>query len=214
VPARPAEAGPGAVPLPAVPQAWRAIGLDRAGTTAAVLVPFGVALDLGATGKAFAADLVAATLAAELGVDCIVSLGGDVAIGDADPGDDPVRWRVGVGEAPDGEPDELVELDRGGVATSSTVHRRWTRGGRDLHHLLDPRTGAPVDPVWRTVSTTGATCVAANTASTMAMVLGALAPQWLAERDIPGRLVDVHGSVSRVCGWPEPDPDAAPGRGG
>ena len=48
-----------------------------------------------------------------------------------------------------------------------------------------------------------ASCVDANTASTAAVVLGAEAIGWLAERDLPARLVAVDGSVVTVCGWPE-----------
>jgi thiamine biosynthesis lipoprotein len=45
--------------------------------------------------------------------------------------------------------------------------------------------------------------VAANTASTASLVLGASAPAWLAERGLPARLVARDGSVTVVGGWPE-----------
>ena len=104
----------------------------------------------------------------------------------------------------------VVHLHGGGLATSSTAVRRWRRGGRLLHHLLDPRTGLPAEPVWRTVTVTAATCVDANTASTAAIVRGRNAPAWLAELGLPSRLVDSAGTVHRVAGWP---PDAGPGPG-
>jgi thiamine biosynthesis lipoprotein len=44
--------------------------------------------------------------------------------------------------------------------------------------------------------------VEANTASTAAVVLGEEAPDWLAERLLPSRLVRDSGSVLRVAGWP------------
>jgi thiamine biosynthesis lipoprotein len=89
------------------------------------------------------------------------------------------------------------------MATSSTVHRRWTRGGETVHHLLDPRTGRPVDLCWRTVTVAASSCLAANTASTASIVLGEQAPAWLLERDLAARLVDTDGSVMTVAGWPE-----------
>jgi len=101
-----------------------------------------------------------------------------------------------------GGPPALVGLDRGGLTTSSTRVRRWTRRGARRHHLLDPRTGLPAPEVWRTVTATGATCVAANTASTAAVVLGAEAPDWLAERDVTARLVARDGAVRTVGAWP------------
>jgi len=45
--------------------------------------------------------------------------------------------------------------------------------------------------------------VAANTASTVCIVLGEQAPGWLAERDLAARLVTVDGGVVRLGGWPE-----------
>jgi thiamine biosynthesis lipoprotein len=167
-------------------------------------VPDGVRLDLGATAKAWAADLLAVTLVDTLGGDALVSLGGDVRIA----GDGRRSWRVVVTEHPDGTDDELdpeeVTLDSGGLATSSTTVRRWTSGGVARHHLLDPATGRPVTPYWRTATATGPTCVAANVAPTAAVVLGAAAEQWLTERAVDARLVSTTGEVRRVGRWPDP----------
>ena len=50
------------------------------------------------------------------------------------------------------------------------------RRARRVHHILDPRTGLPAAPIWRTVSVAAASCVAANTLSTAAIVWGEDAP--------------------------------------
>jgi thiamine biosynthesis lipoprotein len=190
---------PAAIPLPAVPEAWRAIETDPAG---AIKVPFGVALDLGATGKAFAADLIADRVVEILGVDLVISLGGDVAVGRTDPGVTH-QWEVEVSEEPGSAQVQSVVIESGGLATSSIIRRRWTQGGRTMHHLLDPRTGRPVEHVWRTVTVAASTCVAANTSSTAAIVLGELAPDWLQARGVPARLVSTDGAVLCLGGWPE-----------
>jgi thiamine biosynthesis lipoprotein len=190
--------GPAAVPVPTPVEAWRQVGVDPDG---AVFVPPGVVLDLGAVGKAFAADLVATRIARCVGADCVVSLGGDVAVGTGE-GSTGHPWQVAVAEVPGEEPGQLVVIAAGGLATSTTTHRRWRRGGRSVHHLLDPRSGLPVDGSWRTVSVAAATCVAANTASTAALVLGPAAERWLAERSLPARLVARDGSVHVRGGWP------------
>jgi thiamine biosynthesis lipoprotein len=175
-------------------------------------VPPGVVVDLGAVGKAYAADLLAGRLVARVGVDCVVSLGGDVAVGvtgDAgqDAGqDDGHGWQVAVAEGAADVPAQVVTIDRGGLATSTTTQRRWRRGGRTVHHLLDPRTGRPVEGMWRTVSVAAADCVAANTASTAALVQGEQAAGWLQARGLSARLVAQDGTVRTIGGWPGDEP--------
>ncbi len=176
--------------------AWRELEVS----SDAVRVPKGTALDLGATAKAWAADVVATTVASSLGCTAVVSLGGDVSV--RAPDDRPASWPVRVGERP-GDEGPLVVV-RGGLATSSTLVRRW-RGpaGAVVHHVLDPRTGRPVEEVHRTATCVGADALAANTASTAALVLGGDAPAWLAGRGVAARLVDADGVVHRVGDWPE-----------
>jgi thiamine biosynthesis lipoprotein len=185
------------------PDAWREVRTDADG---AVFVPKGVALDLGATAKAWAADLLALSLAEALHAEVLVSLGGDLRVAGPD-GDPSTRaWPVIITEHPDGVGDDLdpvmVGLDGGGLATSSTLVRRWRAGGVVQHHLLDPRTGRPVTPYWRTVTATGPTCVAANVASTAAIVLGVDAEAWLSDRGVDARLVGTDGDVRRTGRWP------------
>jgi thiamine biosynthesis lipoprotein len=186
---------PAGVPVPSRVGAWREIQYDAAG---AVMVPRGSALDLGATAKAWAADLIVTAIAAQLDCTVVISLGGDIAV--AGPG----GWPVAITETL-GDPDtaEIVHLPYGGLATSSTASRRWVRGGVIRHHLLDPRTGEPTQGRWRTVTATGATCLAANTASTASIVLDGKAVGWLTEREIPARLVSTSGRVVRTQRWPE-----------
>ncbi|WP_336157983.1 FAD:protein FMN transferase [Amycolatopsis sp. VC5-11] len=171
-----------------------------------VVVPRGVRLDLGATGKAWAADRASTALARELGCGVLVGLGGDVAVAGRAPAG---GWPVVVGDdhaAADPLRDPVIAVASGGLATSSTVCRTWRRAGRTVHHIVDPRTGDIPDPCWRTVTVAAATCADANTASTAAVVLGELAPAWLAERRLPARLVASDGRVVRVAGWPEEAP--------
>ncbi len=182
---------------------WRQVHLDLTSRTLAM--PPGTRLDLGATAKAWAADRAAARMAAELGCGVLVGLGGDIAV--AGPGPE-AGWRIRVQDVtgrpeavPDG-PSTVVAITSGGLATSSTTARRWRRGGSVLHHILDPRTGLPPAPVWRTISVTAATCADANAASTAAIIRGGEAAGWLAAIGLPARLVDVSGGVETVAGWP------------
>jgi thiamine biosynthesis lipoprotein len=169
-------------------------------------LPAGAQLDLGATAKAWAADRSAARIAAATGSGVLVSLGGDIAVA----GPPPRRgWRIRVqdvtgapGDPPAG-PYALIAIRDGGLATSSTAARRWRRGGDVLHHILDPRTGLPAEPVWRTVSVAAGSCADANAASTAAVIRGHAALGWLTRLGLPARLVDATGAVFTVAGWPD-----------
>lgn len=169
---------------------WQAVRLrDRELT-----VPAGMLLDLGATAKAIAADRAAMLVAARLGVGVLVALGGDIATAGAAPEG---GWRVLVQDRP-GDPRCTVRLPAGAaLATSSTAARRW---GPGLHHIVDPRTGRPAAPVWRTVSVAAYSCLAANTLSTAAMVRGRAATALLGR--VPSRLVTADRDVLRLGGWP------------
>jgi FAD:protein FMN transferase len=182
---------------------WRTIRFDP--ERRHVLAPRGVELDLGSTGKAYAADLaVAAAVRAMGGGGAVVSLGGDVAVaGEAPDG----GWRVLAAEdstLPPESPGEVIVIGSGGLATSSTTVRRWRRGGVDLHHLVDPRTGQPAESPWRTVSVIASTCTDANAAATAALIRGDSGPAWLDGLGLPGRFVGVDGTMRRAGGWPEP----------
>jgi thiamine biosynthesis lipoprotein len=183
---------------------WRRIELDDAHST--VRVPAGVELDYGATAKALAADVAAATAAESLAGGVLVSLGGDIATAGAPPAD---GWPVRVTDdhaSMRADEGQTIALRSGGLATSSTTVRRWRRGESELHHILDPRTGEPADSCWRTVSVAAACCVDANIASTTAIVRGERAPDWLESLGLPARLVAVDGTVTLAAGWPSPQP--------
>ena len=174
---------------------WRAVRLDL--EAAMLTVPAGSALDLGATAKAYTADLAARVLARRYGTGVLVEIGGDIGVA----GRTRDGWRVQVAER-EGASGQLIILRHGGLATSTTTVRRWTRAGQPMHHIVDPRTGRPANEVWRTVSVHGPSALAANTASTAAIVLGAQAPEWLSARRIVARLVHADGHVVTTPGWP------------
>ena len=187
---------------------WQAIRLERRSRT--VWMPQGVELDLGSTGKALAADLAAtAAMAAAGGGGVLVSLGGDIATAGEPPSG---GWRILVAEdsrvRPDGDGD-VICVPSGGVATSSTTVRRWSRAGAVLHHIIDPKTSLPTSGPFRTVTVVAATCTDANIASTGAIVRGEAALDWLTSCRLPARLVENDGTIHYIGPWPDPASVAA-----
>ena len=185
---------------------WQVVGLDA--RTRTVRIPAGVELDLGSSGKALASDL-AASAAREAAPDggVLVSLGGDIATSGRAPDG---GWRILASEDSETPADaagEVIAIESGALATSSTTVRRWrATDGTYRHHLIDPRTGVPVEGPWRTVTVVAETCVAANAAATEAIVLSDRGLARLAADGLAARLVDTEGQIVRVGGWPEPVP--------
>lgn len=193
------EVGGGAVrPSPAL--GWWSVTLDPVART--VEVPSGLLIDLGATGKAFAADRAAARCHDALRTGVLVSLGGDIAVAGPPPEG---GWTVGIALSSGDDGQSLrqrVALHSGGLATSCPQVRSWRRGGRLLHHIVDPLTGEPASDHWRLASVAAPTCVEANALSTAAIVWGAQAPDRLGGPGVAARLEHRDGHVDHVGAWP------------
>lgn len=199
----PGRPGASARTAAAVP-GWSRVTLDE--QTRLVQVPAGTLIDLGASAKAHAADVIARRLTQALPGGFLVDLGGDIATsGEIPPG----GWRIGV-EGADGGIRQVVALTGQAVATSSTQLRRWATDAGEAHHVIDPRTGCPAPVVWAQVTCVAADALEANAATTAAVILGHAAPDWLAHHRIPARLEAVAASqgadrparVVRTPGWP------------
>jgi thiamine biosynthesis lipoprotein len=174
---------------------WSMVAL----TERTVTVPPGVLLDLGATAKAVAADRCARLVRDRFGGGVLVGLGGDIATAGPAPAQ---GWQIVVQDGPD-EPGCQIALPRGAaLATSSTLRRRWMRGGRLVHHIVDPRTGAAAESVWRTISVAAGSCLAANAAATASIVRGRTALGALRRAGLPARLVDRDGRITTLGTWP------------
>lgn len=128
----------------------------------------GAGIDLGGIAKGWMAD----RLAAALGPNCLVNLGGDLmARGEGPDGD---GWPVALGGV-------TVLLRDQGAATSGTQKRSWEQEGRVLHHLIDPRCGRPAESDLSLVSVIATSALDAEAAAKTALLLGSeLAPVYLA----------------------------------
>ena len=177
---------------------WRDVRLDHEKRT--ITLPEGVGIDLGGMGKGYAVD----RLATMLGSPSMVNGGGDV-YASGRPQDAP-DWLVGVADpfVPERDIAVLVVSDRG-VATSSTLRRRWRQDGVWQHHLIDPRTGRPSasDAVQVTVVATSA--LEAEFQAKVALLLGAAEGlrHLEDEADVDGLIVRVDGGVAMTSGLRE-----------
>ncbi len=154
----------------------------------------GMQLDFGGVVKEYAADRVAEVarlLGAESG---LVDLGGDIRVIGPRPNGEP--WRVGIRDprAPE-RAIAAVALFDGGITTSGDYERFMMVDGRRYAHLLDPRTGWPVEGL-RSATVVAPKCVIAGSATTIALLKGDAGADWLDALGLPNLRVDERGVVS------------------
>lgn len=153
----------------------------------------GMELDFGGFGKEYAADR-AATLLHELGVASgLVNLGGDIRL--VGPRPDGSPWLLGI-QHPRDDARLLAQipLADGALATSGDYERFFELDGHRYCHVLDPRTGWPVEH-WRSVSVVAPACLAAGALTTVAMLQGGAALAFLARQGVASIAVDRDGRV-------------------
>ena len=120
----------------AVCDGWQ-LGVDHAG----VRVRIGPdPVDLGGIGKGLAVRWAAERVAA-YSETFLIDAGGDCLVRGAGP--DGTGWHIAVEDPFGGDLPLLVLALRDTACVTSSVRvRRWTAGGRAVHHLIDPRTGS------------------------------------------------------------------------
>ncbi|QQR73209.1 MAG: FAD:protein FMN transferase [Holophagales bacterium] len=147
-------------------------------------LPAGMEIDFGGLGKEYAVDRVAALLAARSSASTVVNFGGDLCVGHLRRGGR--TWSIGIDDPERSGRAALVRLDLAcaGLATSGDARRfvRWR--GKRLGHILDPRTGWPVQGAPRSVTVVARSCLEAGTLSTLAYLQGSGARSFLEEQQV------------------------------
>ena len=159
-----------------------------------IQLPPKMEIDFGGIGKEYAADRatqLVATFITQQSTDksrstsVLVNLGGDLAI--TGPRKNAEGWQVGVAADAQHSPTKAADfaLKKGGVATSGDANRYLEKNGIRYSHVLDPRTGWPVTGAPRAVTVAAATCTDAGMLSTLALLHGSGAENFLQAQDAP-----------------------------
>lgn len=178
---------------PAVPTndaleaARAAVGLDRLSLddpTHARKADPKLEVDMASIGQGYAAERLATLLEQSGSTNYLAEIGGEIVARGTKP--DASRWRVGV-ENPndDGHPGATLEIPadrRTSVITSGTYRHFFEGESRRFGHVIDPRTGAPIDHDLLSVTVLG---TAASRTAAWATALLCLGPEALvtAERE-------------------------------
>lgn len=126
----------------------------------AIWLPQDVQIDLGGIAKGWTASQAAALLNAYSPA-CTVNAGGDMMCLGLPQGQP--AWEVALEDPLDEQNDlAVLHIPPGALATTSITRRRWLQGqrpgepasaaGRPRHHVIDPRSGQPVESNWLSIS--------------------------------------------------------------
>lgn len=102
-------------------------------------------IDLGGIAKGYIADKLAARMKEQGAEQAIISLGGNVAVIGEKAEDTP--WNIGI-ERPYSDRTQIlgtVKLKDETITTSGVYERCFKEDGKLYHHVLDPKTGYPVE---------------------------------------------------------------------
>ena len=149
----------------------------------------GMELDFGGVIKEYAAD-AAAAVARRAGIrHGLVNLGGDICIVGPQPDGDP--WPIGIVHP--GRTESAIAtlpLSEGALTTSGSYERFVEIEGRRYSHLIDPRTGWPVEGLSSVTVVADQTIVAGSIASIAALQEQAEGLDWLERCGVPYLAVD------------------------
>ena len=131
----------------------------------------GMCVDLGGIGKEYAVDRVL-TMVSQSGVEgTLVDFGADVRVHGLSP--EKSAWHIGLEDPKNpGKVWTGVAVTNLAVATSGDYLRHFIHGGRRYGHIIDPRSGYPVDNGILAVSVIAPHCTVAGILSTSVFVLG------------------------------------------
>jgi thiamine biosynthesis lipoprotein len=174
---------------------WRGIKVDP--IRRSVTLPSGIKLDFGGIAKGMAVDAALKKLR-QYGIQtALVNAGGDLAVMGHPATVE--HWQISV---PGREQYWSIPLRSGAVATSGIDRRHWWQGQQFRHHLLDPRTGLPVQNDLWSVTVVADRCEQAEVAAKVAFILGSQAGvAFLQKYRMGGLLIRRDGTWETVEPW-------------
>ena len=142
-----------------------------------ITMPAGMEIDLGGICKEYAVDRAVLAIARASNLPALVNFGGDLRTTRAKAGG---RWQIAIESLdPAKASGGVLGIREGAIATSGDARRFLLRNGKRYSHILNPRTGFPVENPPRSVTVAAKTCLQAGTLSTLAMLRGSEAEQFL-----------------------------------
>jgi thiamine biosynthesis lipoprotein len=148
-------------------------------------LPGGMEIDLGGIGKEYAVDRTAGLLEQFNNDSLLINYGGDLYA--SRPRRDGQAWVIGLDDPLHTGKRHLGELHlkQGGMATSGDARRFLLRDGIRYGHILNPKSGWPVENAPRSITVHAPNCMEAGMLATIAMLQGEGADDFLQAQGLP-----------------------------
>jgi thiamine biosynthesis lipoprotein len=129
-------------------------------------------IDLGAIAKGYAADEAGAILRKNGVKHALISLGGNMLVIGGNPNGNP--WKIGIQNPFESRGTYLgvIPVTDKTIVTSGTYERYFEENGKIYHHILNPKTGYPVENDLNSVSIITEFSIDADALSTITLLLG------------------------------------------
>lgn len=148
-----------------------------------ITLPTGMEIDLGGIGKEYAVDRTLLLARGENDSAILINFGGDIYTGGVR--ENGLPWSVGVeGLSGENGTGRLLKISKGGLATSGDSRRFLLKDGKRYSHVLNPKSGWPVEDAPRSVTVTDDTCTKAGILATLALLHGPEAEEFLEEQSV------------------------------
>lgn len=140
-------------------------------------LPAGMEIDVGGIGKEYAVDCVFNLLSHMTNAPMLVNFGGDMRM--RGPLRDGGDWRVGIEKPSDGSTAKMLTFKNSGLATSGDARNFLMKDGVRYSHIINPKTGWPIQGGPRSVTIQASDCLRAGMFASLALLAGADAENFL-----------------------------------
>ncbi len=166
-----------------VKQILKNIGWQKINRTEnTITLPKNMEVDFGGIGKEYAVDRCVQIARQITQNSILINFGGDLAVTCARKNN--AYWSVGRLITGSEDAFSMFQLYKGAIATSGDAHRYLLKDGVRYSHILNPKTGWAITDAPHTISVAAPTCIEAGMFSTLAMLQGSRAEEFLKLQEV------------------------------
>jgi len=148
-----------------------------------ITLPESMEIDFGGLGKEYAVDKVCQLIRQHTNSSVLVNFGGDIAV--TTPRKNNTPWTVGIDlQGIEQNKKVSISFTQGAIATSGDANRYLENNGKRYSHILNPQTGWPIEHSASSITVASSSCLNAGIMSTLAMLQGKEAEEFLTENEV------------------------------